>query len=187
MIPWAEREARRIAKARTLLEPAVENAGGTWADLGCGEGIFTYLLCMLLRPGSRIYAVDKQANALRALGRHLAESCNRAPIEPVQADFTGPLNLPALDGLVLANSLHFVSHKQPVLARLLPLLKPGGRLVVIEYNARRGNFAVPYPMDETGFLKLAVEVGLEKPEILVKVPSSFLGEMYTGRASVRRK
>jgi SAM-dependent methyltransferase len=54
-----------------------------------------------------------------------------------QADFTHPLDLPPLDGMLLANSLHFVRHKEAVIRSLVPLLKPEGRLVVVEYNARR--------------------------------------------------
>ena len=54
----------------------------------------------------------------------------------------------------MANSLHFVADKAPVLSRLIRLLKPGGRLIVVEYNTSRGNSAVPYPLDEHGFLEL---------------------------------
>ena len=99
------------------------------------------------------------------------------------ADFTRPLSLlPPLDGMLLANALHFVPEKQPVLAALASLLRPGGRLVVVEYNTRQGNYAVPHPLDETGFLSLAQAVGLVRARILVRVPSTFLGEMYTGVA-----
>jgi ubiquinone/menaquinone biosynthesis C-methylase UbiE len=82
----------------------------------------------------------------------------------------------------MANSLHFVKEKRPVLRHLVRLLKPGGRLIVVEYNTRRGNMAVPYPLDELDFLNLAQEAGLQKPRILTRVPSSFLGEMYAGQA-----
>jgi ubiquinone/menaquinone biosynthesis C-methylase UbiE len=101
------------------------------------------------------------------------------------ADFTEPLSLPLLDGLLLANSLHFVIEKQAVLGALVKLLKPGGRLVVVEYNTNQGNYAVPYPLDEHGFLRLAGAVGLEGAEIVARAPSTFLGEMYTG--CVKRK
>lgn len=182
MTTWIEREARRLDKARLLLRPGVEGGAGTWADLGCGEGIFTYLLCQWLQPDSHIYAVDKNRRSLQALARHLAASCPDGIVWPVQADFTRPLTLPPLDGLVMANSLHFVKEKRPVLRHLVRLLKPGGRLIVVEYNTRRGNMAVPYPLNELDFLNLAQEAGLQKPRILTRVPSSFLGEMYAGQA-----
>jgi ubiquinone/menaquinone biosynthesis C-methylase UbiE len=181
---WARREARRIEKARTLLRAGVEDVGGTWADLGCGDGIFTAALHTLLQPGSEIYAVDRNRRALRALMQNFAEGYPEASIHPILGDFTRSLSLPPLDGLVMANSLHFVKHKRPILIRIVDLLKPGGRLILVEYNATRGNFAVPYPLDELGFLTLAREVGLDEARILAKIPSSFMGEMYAGMGLV---
>lgn len=159
---------------------------GTWADLGCGDGIFTAALYTLLRPGSEIYAVDKRQGALETLIRNFAASYPGASPHPVRADFARPLSLPSLDGLLMANSLHFVRRKKPVLAQLVNLLKPGGRLIVVEYNTDRGNFAVPHPLDERQFQALAGEVGLHNPEILAKIPSSFLGEMYAGMAQTEK-
>lgn len=182
MSPWFDRHTRRIAKARRLLEPAVAGADGVWADLGCGEGVFTLLLAALLSPGSSIYAVDKNPSALQALRRTLAERQVETAVHTILADFTQPLDLPLLDGLLLANSLHFVKQKQPVLARLVERLIPGGRLVIIEYNTSRGNPAVPYPLADQEFLTLVAEVGLKQPKIVARVPSTFLGEMYTGLA-----
>ncbi|UCC89200.1 MAG: class I SAM-dependent methyltransferase [Anaerolineales bacterium] len=177
---WAERESRRIGKACTLLGPGIEGTAGTWADLGCGDGIFTAALVTLLQPGSEIYAVDKNRRALESLARNFAESYPQAQPHLVLADFTRPLALPALDGLLMANSLHFVEQKRRLLARLVSLLEPGGRLIVVEYNTRKGNVAVPKPLDAAGFLALAQEVGLHQVSILAKIPSSFLGEMYAG-------
>jgi SAM-dependent methyltransferase len=187
MSGWAEREARRIGKARALLRPAcaglrpaVEGSNGTWADLGCGDGIFTSALHTLLQPGSQLYAVDRDRHALEALACNFAQSYPEAALHPLLADFTRPLSLPPLDGLVMANSLHFVSQKRPVLAGIVSLLKPGGRLILVEYNTVQGNYAIPYPLDEVSFLTLARDVGLRQVCIVAKIPSSFLGEMYAG-------
>lgn len=182
---WLERESRRLNKARRLLEPGLAGCGGAWADLGCGDGIFTYWLHVLLKPGSTIYAVDKDGQALRRMQQRLAESAPEAAVQPVLADFSRPLSLPPLDGLLLANSLHFIKAKEAVLKALAALLKPGGRLLVIEYNTGRGNYAVPYPLAEADFLALAGRVGLVEGRIVAKAPSSFLGEMYTGLALAR--
>jgi trans-aconitate methyltransferase len=180
MSTWAEREARRIGKAQTLIRPGVEDLRGTWADLGCGDGIFTAALYTLLGPESVIYAVDKSRRALETLTRNFAQSYKGLAPHSMQADFTRPLSLPALDGMLMANSLHFIRHKKPLLTRLVTLLKPGGRLIVVEYNTARGNHVVPYPVDETAFVALAGEAGLRQVRILAKIPSTFLGEMYAG-------
>jgi ubiquinone/menaquinone biosynthesis C-methylase UbiE len=180
MTAWAEREARRISKAIRLLQPGVPAQGSVWADVGCGDGIFTFALYTLIRPAGVIYAVDRDSNALAALTRHFAESYPKAALHPICADFTQKLKLPALDGTVMANSLHFVMDKAPVLSRLIRLLKSGGRLIIVEYNTNQGNPAVPYPLDDQNWLKLAAQVGLREARIVSKIPSSFLGEMYAG-------
>ncbi len=182
MKTWVEREARRIQKAITLIRPGLSKPGGVWADLGCGDGIFTLALHSLVGPDGEIYAVDRDRHALDALMRHFAESYPDAVIHPLQDDFMRPPALPPLDGILMANSLHFTPAKAAVLRQLAPLLKPGGRLIVVEYNTSRGNSAVPYPLDERGFLKLAGEAGLRDARVIARIPSSFLGEMYAGLA-----
>jgi ubiquinone/menaquinone biosynthesis C-methylase UbiE len=176
---------RRIEKAVTLLRPGIPGPGGVWADIGCGDGIFTTALYGLIQSGGEVYAVDRSGQALRALTRNLRESFPDASLHPVQADFTRSLALPPLDGLVMANSLHFVRKKTPAITRLVDLLKPDGRLLVVEYNTTRGNYAVPHPLDEAGFLALARKAGLHKVQVLAKIPSTFLGEMYAGIAFKR--
>lgn len=172
----------RIEKARRLLRAGIPNPGGVWADLGCGDGIFSAALYPLIQPGGVIYAVDKSRRALSALQRAFARDLPGAELRPLQADFTQPLTLPPLDGLLMANSLHFVRQKEPLLARLCGLLRPGGRLIVVEYNTSQGNPWVPYPLDAPGFLQLARDAGLRQARILATIPSTFLGEMYAGLA-----
>ena len=180
MDTWPHNNARRLDKARRLLKPAVAGLRGIWADMGCGDGVFTYLLFNYLQPGSEVYAVDKCQAALQQLQRNIGGSLPEAKLHLVRADFTRPLQLPPLQGILLANALHFVRGKAFVLRQLINLLTPNGHLIVVEYNAHRGNAAVPYPIDDRGFLALAREVGLQEPQIVTKAPSSFLGEMYTG-------
>lgn len=62
------------------------------------------------------------------------------------ADFTRPLALPPLHGIVMANALHFVRDSTPVLHALIQLLIPGGRLILVEYDADHGNPWVPHPI-----------------------------------------
>lgn len=180
MDTWLQQNTRRIEKARLLLAPAVNGMNGCWADMGCGDGVFTYLLFDLLQSGSEVYAVDQHSSTLHRLQQNLTGCVPVDKLHMVQADFTQALSLPFLKGIVLANSLHFVRHKVSVFRQLVNLLEPGGRVVVIEYNTNRGNTAVPYPLDETEFLNLAGETGLLQAQIVTKAPSSFLGEMYTG-------
>jgi ubiquinone/menaquinone biosynthesis C-methylase UbiE len=182
----ASSRSERIRKARRLLQPGIPDPGGIWADLGCGDGIFTAALYSLVGPQAQIYAVDKKRRALGSLSRNFARNYPQASVQPVVADFTQPLPLPSLDGIVMANALHFVDDKLSVTRRLASLINPNGRLIIVEYNAAVGNWAVPYPLDKASFIRLAEEAGLKEPRIVAIIPSSFLKEMYAGLAFVRR-
>ncbi len=181
---WFSRDERKFKKARQLLPPCIDQAGGVWADLGCGEGIFTAVLYEQIGPFSEIYAVDKNQRALNTLKHNFHKTYPEAYIHLVHGNFTEPLSLPPLDGFVIANALHFVKSDQKahVLGNLSTKLKTNGKIVVIEYNTNLGNFAVPFPFNEDQFLKLAMQLNLRRPQIVAKAPSTFLMEMYAGTA-----
>src|SRR5258708_3735969 len=89
-------------------------ARGAWADLGSGGGAFTLALADLLGPGGRILSVDRDGGALRSQRQAMEARFPATAVEYRQADFTRPLELPELDGIVMANSLHFVRVREPV-------------------------------------------------------------------------
>jgi SAM-dependent methyltransferase len=152
---------------------------GTWADLGSGEGAFTLALADLLHGQGSIYSVDRDARALAAQERAMRRRFPHASVTYRAADFTAPLDLPPLDGILMANSLHFVRDKVPLLKRLLAHLRPGGRFVLVEYDSDRGNAWVPYPLSFPSWLRLADEVGLVDTRRLATVPSRFLGAIFS--------
>ena len=155
---------------------------GIWLDLGAGEGAFTLALADLLLPGSTIHAVDRDARALAQNERvhaHLARGRETAALVTHVADFTRPLDLPAADGVVMANSLHFVRDKGPVLARVRAMLKPGAPLLLVEYDADAGNPWVPYPLSFETWKTVAVANGFSEPRLLASEPSRFLRRIYS--------
>jgi SAM-dependent methyltransferase len=166
-----------------LLRGAV-NPGGTWADIGAGSGAFTLALADLLGAGSRIVAVDRDAGALTQAVAAVESRFAGIAIEPRVADFTGPVDLPALDGLVAANSLHFVprARQAAVVAALATSLRPGGTFVIVEYDADDGNPWVPHPFRYPTWERLAAEAGLTGVRHLARVRSRFLGGIYSAAA-----
>jgi ubiquinone/menaquinone biosynthesis C-methylase UbiE len=159
-----------------LLEDGVTEHGGRWADLGSGDGAFTLALADLLGPGAHITALDRDAGALRNLAR---ERFAGVEIETRVGDFTRPIGLSNLDGIVMANSLHFVRDKSPVLELVWGMLRPAGKLVVVEYGSDRGNPWVPHPFSYETWEKMAAQAGFVKTRLLRTIPSRFLGSMYS--------
>ena len=97
----------------------------------------------------------------------------------ITADYTRPLDLPPLDGVVMANALHFQRKKDGVLQLIYNYLQPGGRLILVEYNIDRGNFWVPHPLSYPSWKKLAERNGFVGTRLLRTRPSSFLREIYS--------
>jgi SAM-dependent methyltransferase len=151
----------------------------TWADLGSGTGAFTLALAELLGPAGAIYSVDKDRRALLEQERAMRSRFPAITLHILEGDFARPLDLPPLDGIVMANSLHFQRDPEPVARRVAGYLKPGARLLLVEYNADRGNFAVPYPVSFARWRELAERIGLTGTRLVGRRPSRFMGEIYS--------
>ena len=166
-----------------LLKPADLPPGGTWADLGAGAGAFTLALRELVGLAADIYAVDKDNRNLRELDRtHRDHFGNSNHLHIVVQDFARPFEMPALDGIMMANSLHFFKDKERILRHVRDFLKPNGALLLVEYNVDSGNPWVPYPLSFETFGALAARAGFSEPRLLAKVPSRFLREFYSAAA-----
>lgn len=162
-----------------LIQDGVVGAGTRWADLGAGEGAFTLALADLLGPEGSIVSVDRDRRALDVQGRRLHEAFPDARVETLVADFTRPLDLPLLDGIVMANSLHFEREQLAVLGLVRAYLRPAGHLVIVEYDADHGNQWVPFPISYRAWTALAAEAGFRDTRRLASVPSRFLGSIYS--------
>ena len=166
-----------------LLRPADLPMGGTWADFGAGSGAFTLALRELVGPHANIYAIDKDGRGFKDLEKdHRDKFTTAQNVHTIRADFTGPLSMPPLDGIVMANSLHFFKDKVKVLRHVRSYLKLNGVLLLVEYNVDSGNPWVPYPISFEAFRIVAPQAGLGEPQLLARVPSRFLREMYSAVA-----
>jgi ubiquinone/menaquinone biosynthesis C-methylase UbiE len=166
--------AEHVALLRDGVPP-----GGVWADLGSGDGAFTLALADLLGAEGSIHSVDRDADSLRSQERAMSKRFPTANVTYLKADFTESPELPLLDGLVMANSLHFHEAHAAVVRRVARFLRPGGRFILVEYDADRGNPWVPHPLSYATWEKVAASAGLRETRLLAKVPSRFLGAIYS--------
>lgn len=151
-----------LEEAIGLIKPACAGRYGaqTWADLGCGDGLFTRALAALLPYGSVVYAIDKSP-------QRLASAFQNNKLEFIQMDFTsGELPLAGVDGFLMANSLHFVKKKNDLLIQLRGRLKTDGQLLIIEYELQQGNAWVPYPITYASLKLLLGGVGFEQATVI---------------------
>lgn len=161
-----------------LIRDGVDGAGPRWLELGAGNGEFTLALVDVLGPSGHILAVDRDRWALDELEARVAARFPGTPIHTATADFTAALPTGPFDGVLAANSLHFVADLPPVLAGIRAALAPEGRLLLVEYDTDHGNPYVPHPISFPRWRTLAVEAGFGPPYLLHRVPSRFLGAIY---------
>ena len=128
--------------AALIADPRID--GTTWADLGCGDGTFTRALATLLPPGGVIHAMDRDRRALAGIPR----SSSGTSIVTHTGDFTEfPWPFAGLDGVLLANALHYVRDQAAFVRRLRGWMKPDATIVLVEYDTDRPNPPwVPYPV-----------------------------------------
>lgn len=163
-----------------LIKDGIHQPDGIWADFGSGRGAFTLALADLLKLEAQIYSIDQDWLALQQQKLAIRRQFPEMQVVYQRSDFTKSMVLPALDGLVMANALHFVPHRHKVatLQLLQHYLKNNGRLIIVEYNVDQGNRWVPYPFSWRTWHQLAAESGLGETRLLATRPSSFLGEIY---------
>ena len=172
-------------EAVALIADAVGGHDGVWVDLGAGGGTFTRALAELLGRTSRIHAIDRDTDAVDALSTWAAA---HAPhVTAMAADLSRALDLDALigsplDGLLIANALHFIRDADAALGRFVKSMRPAGRVVLIEYDRREASRWVPYPIPISRLPSLAAAAGLSPFTVTASRPSMYQGVMYAARA-----
>jgi precorrin-6B methylase 2 len=164
---------------RALLSGGIAASGGIWADLGSGSGAFTAALAEALGPRSIIYSVDRDEHALRGQEREMKARFPLVRLHVLRADFNQPLAMADLDGIVMANSLHFQDDACASLAHAVQWLKVGGRLIIVEYDVQRASPWVPHPVPWARLPDIAACAGLSGTRLIDMRPSRYHGRVYS--------
>lgn len=133
---WLERSEREQEERSDLLLAELRlEPGMVVADVGAGTGYYTRRFAPLVGPIGAVYAVDVQPQMLERL-EALARQPGLAHIKPVLGS-ADDAKLPAgsVDLAILIDVYHELEHPYEALASVVRALKPGGRLVLVEYRA----------------------------------------------------
>lgn len=137
-----------------------------WADLGSGSGTFTLALNSIQPPGNHVTAVDKQAQKL--------------PVGFIRANFEkDDLPLSGLDGILMANSIHYIHDKQKLIRKLETYFSNNPAFLIIEYDTVRSGPWVPYPINYVNLHQLFTALGYTSITKLAEAPSQFGGQIYS--------
>lgn len=156
--------------AISLIEKAVSgHEPQVWADLGCGNGTFTKALNSLLPAGSHITAVDLESQRL-----------GLPNVDFLRANFErDDLKLSGLDGILMANAIHYVSEKNYLIRKLEPMFTGSPHFIMIEYDTDRANPWVPFPITFKQLQTLFGTLGYHKVVKVSEIPSAYRsGNMY---------
>lgn len=132
---WLDRSERDLEEEpdRAINVLKLEK-GAVVADVGAGSGYMTVKLSKRVGPQGRVYATDIQQGMLDLLNKRLAKSkiTNVTTVLGTQNDPGLPPD--ALDLVIMVDVYHELSQPQVMLAKIRASLKPGGRLVLLEYR-----------------------------------------------------
>jgi ubiquinone/menaquinone biosynthesis C-methylase UbiE len=152
-----------------------------WCDLGCGSGIFTLALAELLPSESLIYAVDQNENSLKSI----PVNHQNVSIQKYHADFvSNELSFTNLDGILMANSLHYVRDKTAFLRKIDKYVKNDFHFLIVEYDNDTPNNWVPFPLSFRSLKTFFTQNGYSKTVKLNERKSIYnSGAMYSALIS----
>ena len=121
-------------------------AGMTVADFGAGSGAYALAMARCVGQSGRVYAIDVQKELLARLGRE-AKAEHLANLEVIWSDLERAGGSKLADRLVdfvlFANLLFQISGQYTLFLEAKRILKPDGRLAVIDWRESYGNLGPP--------------------------------------------
>ena len=128
--------------------------GETIADLGSGPGYFTLRFARAVGPRGKVFAIDISPGMLAYLKKQAA-AAHLTNIEPILSKPDSPELPPAsVDMIFICDTLHHIPNRAQYFPLLFRALKPGGRLVNIDFYKRKLPVGPP------------VRIKIAKPEMI---------------------
>lgn len=127
----------KIEQPDKVLEATGVKPGMTIGEVGAGRGYFTFWLSRTVGEAGKVYANDIDRSALSEIERRSADE-KITNIETVLGFIEDPrLPVASLDMVFMVNAFHDLARPVELLANLLPSLKPGGTVVIMDRDPDR--------------------------------------------------
>jgi ubiquinone/menaquinone biosynthesis C-methylase UbiE len=133
--PWLERPEREREEQLTKMVKALRLKNGMIvADVGAGSGVISVMMARNVAPKGKVLAVDIQPEMLELLSNKL-EQQGIKNVEPVLGGIRSPrLDPESVDLALMVDVYHEFSHPYEMMVGISRALKPGGRVVFVEFR-----------------------------------------------------
>jgi precorrin-6B methylase 2 len=142
-IDWLERPERETEEHFVQLVDSLKLAPGmTVADIGAGSGVISLKMADRVKPGGMVLAVDIQEEMLSVLSKKL-DQLRITNVKPVRGTEKSPNLKPAtVDLALMVDVYHEFRFPYEMLREISKALKPGGRVVFVEYRKEDPNVPI---------------------------------------------
>lgn len=125
----------RCWRRRALKQIVTPERPQTILDVACGTGDFSILIAEAAHPDSKIYAADLSEGMLEVMHQKLMGKCLDGQIKPVRCNCEQlPFADVSFDRVTIAFGIRNFEHRETALKEFMRVLKPGGKLVVLELS-----------------------------------------------------
>jgi ubiquinone/menaquinone biosynthesis C-methylase UbiE len=134
-----ENEARDVyAKRRDIVRAVGLRPGDALADIGAGTGLFTQLFAAQVGPKGTVYAVDIGPAFVKYIADQAKQHGQEQIVKTVlNTPDSAELPTASIDVAFICDTYHHFEHPDRMLASIHRALRPGGRLVVIDFDLRK--------------------------------------------------
>jgi ubiquinone/menaquinone biosynthesis C-methylase UbiE len=139
---WLERPSREVTEQPDrVIKSLNPKPTDVVADIGAGTGYFSFRISPVVSQG-KVLAVDVQPEMIKVLNG-LKKDRKISNVQPIQGTITNP-NLPvaSVDLVLMVDTYHEFSHPREMMQAIVKSLKPGGRVVLLEYRGEDPNVPI---------------------------------------------
>lgn len=173
---WLERSSREVEEQPTKLVNALNlKPTDVVADIGSGTGYLSFRMAQKV-PLGKVLAVDIQQEMLDIIDS-LKKENGISNVEPILGSITDPkLPLNSVNLVLMVDAYHEFSHPYEVMQGVVKALKPGGRVVLVEYRGENPFIPIKalHKMTQKQVRKEMSAVGLQWRETKSFLPTQHL-------------